>query len=308
MDKEIFSNRTMNYLLAINSYRNITKAAESLYISQPALSKFLNTLEKRLGFSLFNNIGHTLIPTYEGERFLHYAQLTEQLEQQLTHEITDWQNQQSGRLRFALPLMRSPYILPQVIPNFLKMYPHVQVSVFEEHSDKLKSLIMENKVDFLLSMSEEEIPNTVRCHIRTDRLYLAAPAGQQRFKASTHKQPYPSIDLSLLKEEAFILQQPGQHTRLTAEKAFAAAGYTPKILLITRSIQAALELVAQGCGLCFFIETYMNYTKNLPLQIYSISNQYPATEVYLLWRKGIYMPQYFRDFIEIVKTINLSGQ
>ncbi len=306
MDKEIFSNRTMNYLLAINSYRNITKAAESLYISQPALSKFLNTLEKRLGFSLFNNIGHTLIPTYEGERFLHYALLTEQLEQQLSHEITDWQNQQSGRLRFALPLMRSPYILPQVIPNFLKMYPNVQVSIYEEHSNKLRNLIMENKVDFLLSMSEEEIPNTVKCHIRTDRLYLAAPASQQRFKASSHKQQYPSIDLSLLKEEAFILQQPGQHTRITAERAFAAVGYTPKIVLITRSIQAALELVARGCGLCFFIETYINYTKNLPLQIYSISNQYPATEVYLLWRKGIYMPQYFRDFIKIVKAINPS--
>ena len=275
-------------------------------ISQPALSKFLNTLEKRLGFSLFNNIGHTLIPTYEGERFLHYALLTEQLEQQLSHEITDWQNQQSGRLRFALPLMRSPYILPQVIPNFLKMYPNVQVSIYEEYSNKLRNLIMENKVDFLLSMSEEEIPNTVKCHIRTDRLYLAAPASQQRFKASSHKQQYPSIDLSLLKEEAFILQQPGQHTRITAERAFAAVGYTPKIVLITRSIQAALELVARGCGLCFFIETYINYTKNLPLHDLSISNQYPATEVYLLWRKGIYMPQYFRDFIKIVKAINPS--
>lgn len=308
MDKEIFSNRTMNYLLAINNYRNITRAAESLYISQPALSKFLNTLEKKLGFALFNNIGHTLIPTYEGERFLHYALLTEELEQQLTHEITDWQNQQSGRLRFALPLMRSPYILPQVIPDFLKMYPHVQISVFEEHSDKLRNLITENKVDFALTMSEEDIPNTVKCHIRTDRLYLAAPACHKRIDPSSHNgQNYPSIDLSHLKDEYFILQQPGQHTRMTAEKAFAAAGYSPKILLITRSIQAALELVARGCGVCFFIETYMNYTKNLPLQIYSVDNQYPATEVYLIWRKGIYMPQYFRDFIEIVKTINISG-
>lgn len=187
------------------------------------------------------------------------------------------------------------------------MYPHIQVSVFEEHSYKLKGLITENKVDFALTMSEEEIPNTVKCHIRTDRLFLAAPAGHWTAKsAPAGKSCHPPIDLSLLKDENFILQQPGQHTRITAEKAFAAAGYSPKILLVTRSIQTALELVARNCGVCFFIETYMNYTKSLPLQIYSVTNQYPATEVYLIWRKGIYMPQYFRDFIEIVKTMGIS--
>ena len=92
MNYDIYNigNKTMQYLMAIKNYKNITAAANSLYISQPALSKYLQNLESRLGIQLFNRIGYQFYLTYEGVRFLEYAQRIISLEQCLSDEITSW--------------------------------------------------------------------------------------------------------------------------------------------------------------------------------------------------------------------------
>ena len=59
--------RELNYVLAIEKYQNITKAADSLYVSQPTLSKFLMNLENTLGQKLFRKLGNKYILTYAGE-------------------------------------------------------------------------------------------------------------------------------------------------------------------------------------------------------------------------------------------------
>ena len=62
------------YILAIARHQSIGKAAESLYISQPSLSKYLKNLEERLGAPLFSRHENRYYPTYMGERYLHYAE------------------------------------------------------------------------------------------------------------------------------------------------------------------------------------------------------------------------------------------
>ncbi|UQT40676.1 LysR family transcriptional regulator [Acidaminococcus intestini] len=62
--------RDLTYLLAIARQQNITRAAESLYLSQPTLSKFLKGLEGELGLPLFERLGNKYIPTYAGEQYI----------------------------------------------------------------------------------------------------------------------------------------------------------------------------------------------------------------------------------------------
>ena len=64
------------YILAIAREKNISKAAETLFISQPSLSKYLKNLEQQLGTRLFDRIGSSYHPTYLGERYIHYAENT----------------------------------------------------------------------------------------------------------------------------------------------------------------------------------------------------------------------------------------
>ena len=58
--------KDLSYVLAIARYQNITKAANSLYVTQPTLTKFLQNLEAELGQKLFRKLGHRFVLTYAG--------------------------------------------------------------------------------------------------------------------------------------------------------------------------------------------------------------------------------------------------
>ena len=110
------NNKNMEYVAAVAQYDSITAAAESLYISQPALSRFISNLEKRIGVTLFQRVGNRFLLTYEGERFLYHAKRIMEIEQELQNELSDINKQKQGRLRLALPVLRSPNILPRILP------------------------------------------------------------------------------------------------------------------------------------------------------------------------------------------------
>ena len=62
--------RDLSYVLAIAKTQNITKAADSLYVTQPTLTKFLQNLEKEMGQKLFRKLGNRFVLTYAGERYV----------------------------------------------------------------------------------------------------------------------------------------------------------------------------------------------------------------------------------------------
>ncbi len=304
MNYDIYNigNKTMQYLMAIKNYKNITAAANSLYISQPALSKYLQNLESRLGIQLFNRIGYQFYLTYEGERFLEYAQRIISLEQCLSDEITSWKTEYMGRLRIALPSLRSQYLLPKFVPIYRKKYPNVELQIYEESSNQLEDMLAEGAVDFAILNFEPKRPDTVVLNVRKDPLYLAVPADHPLTSAGiyTDDSEFPKIDLQLFRDEPFILQSPAQRTRQIANQIFQREGITPKILFVLKSIEASVNLVGQGCGVCFLAETYV---RNLHVPIspkyFSLLQETPMIYLGIAYNKNIYMPQHFTDFLRI---------
>ena len=81
--------RELQFITAIARHQNITKAAEALYITQPALSKFLASLENELGLKLFDRVDRKYIPTYAGGRYLEYARTILDTKASLDSELAD---------------------------------------------------------------------------------------------------------------------------------------------------------------------------------------------------------------------------
>ena len=129
--------RELSYITAIAKYQNITKAAESLYISQPTLSKFLKALEEDIGLKLFRRLGNRYVLTHAGECYLQKAEQILQLKNELDLELADIMKRDVGVLRVAFPTMRCTYMLPATLPDFQKLYPNVKVEIIEAHSDQL---------------------------------------------------------------------------------------------------------------------------------------------------------------------------
>lgn len=95
--------RDLTYLLAIARQQNITRAAESLYLSQPTLSKFLKGLEGELGLPLFERLGYKYIPTYAGEQYIKKAKEILALKKELDQQMGDIIKNNEGYLKIGLP-------------------------------------------------------------------------------------------------------------------------------------------------------------------------------------------------------------
>ena len=141
--------RELSYVIAIAKHHNITKAAESLYVSQPTLSKFLSSLEKDLGLKLFRKMGHKYMLTYAGERYVDRANQILRLKSELDLELADIIKRDVGVLNVAFAHMRCTYLLPETLPAFQKMHPNVKVNVFEGPSAENDQRLLDGQVELL---------------------------------------------------------------------------------------------------------------------------------------------------------------
>ena len=110
--EEIMDFKDLSYVVAIAKHQNITKAADSLFVTQPTLTKFLQHLERDLGQKLFRKLGNRFILTYAGERYVEKAIELLNLKKELDQEMRDIVKNNAGSLKIAFPTMRGTYMLP----------------------------------------------------------------------------------------------------------------------------------------------------------------------------------------------------
>ena len=131
--------RELEYIMGIEKYHNITKAAEAMFISQPTLSKFLQSYEKELGLRLFERSGNRYYLTYAGERYVAKATEILNLKKEMDQELNDIIKNNYGSLKIAFPTMRGTYMLPCTLPIFKNQDVLFLYSVpVLNHSDTLK--------------------------------------------------------------------------------------------------------------------------------------------------------------------------
>lgn len=298
------TNKAMEYVAAVAKYQSLTKAAEELYITQPSLSRFIHNLEDNIGCKLFNRIGNRFLPTYVGERFVEYAQQINIVESQLCSELYNMVQEDAGSLRLALPVLRSAYILPAILPAYISKCPKVSVRLFEVHADFLEDLLISGKADFAILNTAAKNPNLVTHVISHDQILLVVPADHPMANAGTYQEDnlYPVIDIRKFKNDEFILQYPDQRTRQVADLILQEAGIEPRIMLTTRNIEAALKMVSLGCGICFAAETHLRHIV-LPKQpvCFSLGNPLARVDLALAYLENSYRPKHFQDFIDLVE-------
>lgn len=296
--------KDLSYIIAIAKYQSITKAAESLYITQPTLTKFLQNLEKNLGQKLFKKLGNRFVLTYAGERYVAKAAEILHLKKELDMEMGDIVRNNAGSLKIAFPVMRGSYMLPCTLPIFNSLYPNVTLDILEAHSGLLENMILNGETDlafFNLPVKSADIDYEIISH---EELLLVLSSSHPLAKSGVAKDgcKYPWMDLRMMADEPFILQVPGQRTRQTVDRLLHAYDISPNIKLQTSNIRASVELAAQGYAACFVTETHLKHI-HLDKKTVSFSVGEPCTTVDFVaaFRRGSYIPYHACEYIKIVK-------
>lgn len=296
--------KEIGYILAIARHGSLTKAADSLYVTQPALSKFLKNLEGRVGAPLFHRMGGELVPTHIGKRYLAYAAQVEGLQTDWRNERADLLGETRGRLSIAIPLMRGSCLIPDILARFYRLYPHIEVALQEEAHSVEKHLLTARDIDFVIYNDTSPSPALIHEELGREEIVLIAGHDHPLRQKAVPREGcrYPWLDLALAADEQFVLHPPEQTTGKLSAQLLHLAGISPHVLLRTRNSDVAIRLAATGTALAFAPESYVRkiHFASRP-RCFSVGAPKTETTLYAIYQKGRYLPAYARCFLNLVR-------
>ena len=294
------------YFIAIAKHGNLTKAAQELYISQPALTKFLKKLEQEVGGELFRRSGYHYELTFLGQRYLKYAQQALALDQNWERERKEINTSYEGELNIAFPSMRGICIIPRILPEFHKTHPGVNINIYEESYSIQEVLLTNSKLDFAIFSSWQPLTGLTYEDLTEEEILLVLPADHPLAGRGTDREGFsrPWIDLKLFADNPFILHFPDQNTGRAAAQLFEQCHIQPPISFRSRSSMLCIQLAMQGLGVCFAPATYVQYAASMwNLCAFSVGEAPLVNQLVLAYRKNSCLTGYARDFIDITRKV-----
>ena len=253
------------YVYAVYKEKSFTAAAAKLYVSQPCLSAAIKKIEQQIGRPLFERRTGDLTPTKIGYEYIACAEKMMSIEATFTQMLDDIHNMKAGELRVGGTNYVCSYVLPQIVGEFSKQYPHVDITIYEANSVELEKMLQNDKLDLLIDSYDTKDERLEYTALAAEKILLAVPAANtcNQGKAASHARTddlyyghvktdeLPEVDLSPFQEEKFILLKPGNSMYKHAMSAFAACNFQPNVNYRLDQLSTSFRLTASGNGLCF---------------------------------------------------------
>ena len=224
-------------------HKGFSRAAESLDISQPAVSIQVQELERTLGLVLFHRRARGLQLTEVGETVYSYAHRIFSLSTEMLDAIKDVQDLRTGHLIIGASTTPGEYILPVAIGCFRQRYPGVQVELKISNTRSIVNQILQRELDLGMIGSglEDAGGDLVVSTYVMDQIELVAGPDSPLVHSRR-----PSLEDVMA--EGLITREQGSATRQTAEECFAQLGVQPKIAIELGSNQAVKLAAEAGAG------------------------------------------------------------
>ncbi|MDE1191616.1 MAG: LysR substrate-binding domain-containing protein [Arachidicoccus sp.] len=137
----------LEYIVALNTFRHFAEAAESCHVTQPTLSMQIQKLEEELSVKIFDRSKQPVVPTLAGEEIIEQARKIISERDELLELISSKKDMVSGELKIAVIPTLAPYLLPLFVPEFIRKYPQVKLSIIELTTQNLIKKLREGQID-----------------------------------------------------------------------------------------------------------------------------------------------------------------
>ncbi|MGE5617996.1 MAG: selenium metabolism-associated LysR family transcriptional regulator [Sphingomonadaceae bacterium] len=222
--------------------KGFTRAAEALYLTQPAVSRQVQELERTYGVELFEQIGKRIYPTEAGTILYNYAKTIFHTLDDLGVELNHLKGLKSGHLRIAASATAGTYLLPPLLGKFKRKYPGVEVSLEIYNSQQVEQrLLLYQQLD--LGVTERPVTE--------ESLYFESFDTDQLMVIVSPDHPLAdrgTISATDLQGERFILREVGSGTRALLEEEFARLNLRVRRVMELGSTAAVKQAVAAGLG------------------------------------------------------------
>ena len=227
---------------AVAQAGGISRGAEWLHVSQPAVSKQIKELEDALGVRLLERLPRGSRLTDGGRLLAQYVQRLAVVEEEAARAIEEFRGLKRGRLAVGASMTIGAYLLPQVFGEFHRQYPDIELELEIANTETIQHHLMEGLFDIGLTeglMDAEHLDSEV---FHEDELVAIAPCGHPLLKQKR-------VTARELCREPFILREAGSGTRAVVERALGKRSLTVKPVLSLASPEAIKRAVIAGVGI-----------------------------------------------------------
>lgn len=300
----MITEKDMQYVLTIANYGNLTKAANALFLSQPALSIQLKRLESFLGIQLFERKGRRMILTYAGEEFVKSAREITMKCFELEDRMIDIGKNVAVKLQIGYMVRQMEALFPSVMTEFNQLYPQSVVYAVDGHLSDLEEKLISGDIDMFFGYNS--VSNTRLSYetIYEDCLVAVLPKSHPAVLRVKMLDTciYPWLDLSMVSKERFILQHSNQSIRQLEEDALFYADVLPEMTYKISSIDAGIRLAEKGYGIAFTLNSYLSTMKlssdSVVLQVGDPTLRIPFSAAF---RKGDEQRMELMEWIRLTK-------
>lgn len=309
--------KTVNYIKAIAEMRSISAAAESLGISQPALSAHLKKTETELGAILFDRSRQPLELTEAGQAYLNYLERTQSLEKELAQTISDIEGLETGSLTIGGAVFFNIAYIPRAVSAFAKEYPGVGIEIVDGNVPFLATEALKGRLDLFITPDADEPDRFVYEELLKERVYLAVPAdwdinasfaGKGNTDKDDNAKCISKDEFKRLCDCPFILLREEQNIGRMMEQLFKKYNCRPEKTIHVEQTMTSLALTMAGVGVSLITENSIRTSglAKLP-ELYLADETICTRSIYVAYPRNKYLSRAAAEFIHKLKEVNASG-
>lgn len=303
MDKRIYD----NYVIQISKYGSMTKAAAALGITQPALSSGITTLEKELGFTIFDRRRNPIIFTREGKLYYDFINRIQVLTEDFKSQIKDINNERERSFMIGGPAAYIDSVVADATGEYLSKYPDSHISIRTGSLSALIEMATRGEINCFISTSDQMPKNFNKRLIMHERIYLLVSRSNpineklKEYEIDNLTTTRKNFDYSLLNGEEFIFLEKTQPLQRQMEEFFRAYSIEAKNRIVVNQVSTALNMVNKVGGICFASESSLRTRESLDSYcVYSLPESVIGRNIYVAYDCERIMPEGCTDFIKIL--------
>lgn len=262
----------LEYYIAIAEAENLSKAAEKVYVSQPALSQYLNKTERKLGIKLFRRLkNNSLELTDAGRLYLACCQDILNLWRKTQQDLVSLQQKESQQLSIGVVTQQAALQLSQILLDIQSLYPNLHINIQTELPSVLQEKVLQGELHIAFSAYHQEHPLLNYYNLARQEIELLVPDQHYLAKYSYQLpgQENSRIPLHDVGKEPLVLLSKNTILGQVEEEYFRQVNFHPNTMATVTHAESVQTFVASGNYLGLSPKRRISYNNVVPVALES---------------------------------------
>ena len=309
--------KEMQYIYTIYKEKSFTKAAEKLFVSQPALSAMVKKVEDKIGAEIFNRSTNPISLTEVGEKYIDFLERIMEIYMEMDDYLKINKKNIANTIQVGGTAFFCSYAFPPVIQTFKEIHDTINFQFTEATNNELVDRLSKGLLDLFIEVDDIvregikrfvwgkesiilAVPKVLKVNQKLDNIALKTEDIQRKLHLEEDIQ---GVQVSEFKNEKFILMKKGNDSYSRAMRICSNSGFSPNVFMEVDTLLTVCLLASEGHGVAFIRDEIPNVL-NLgnKLSFYKIDDPLAIRNIYVYYQDSVKLKTAVKEFIRFMRN------